>query len=155
MTQPHFRHVGTTILVWMTALLMGTLLMTGCGKKGPPKLPDVEAPPGVTDLTAIREGEEIVLTWTAAPVREDKTGPAGYHVYRSAEPAGAEDCPGCPVLFKRAARVPLAGEVAGSQSLEYRESLMTGTRYSFKVVPYDSRGQMGADSNIVSIVATD
>jgi hypothetical protein len=34
----------------------------------------------------------------------------------------------------------------------YREPSMPGTRYHFKVVPYDDKGQLGPDSNIATIV---
>jgi hypothetical protein len=73
-------------------------------------------------------------------------------VYRSAEGVGEDACEGCPVLYQRAAKVPLTGAAATDQILTYREPLLPGTRYRFKVVPYDTRGQLGPDSNIVKIV---
>lgn len=132
---------------WTAALVMGLALMAACGKKGPPRLPDVEAPAGVRDLAAAREDTFIVLKWTAA-VEKDAAAPQGYYVYRSAEPAGEDACAGCPVLFRRAAQVALGGD----PTLEYREPIVPGTRYRFKVVPYDAAGQLGPDSNIVRIV---
>ena len=125
--------------------------MAGCGKKGPPRLPDVEAPVGVRDLSATVEDETIVLKWTAALGKAD-TAPEGYYVYRSAEPAGEGACEGCPVLFRRAAEVPVGGKITEDTGLEHREAIMPGTRYRFKVVPYDAAGQLGADSNIVRLV---
>lgn len=140
------------ILPWIALLVMGVLLVAGCGKKGPPRLPDASAPADVKDLAAVLEGDEIVLRWTAPEAREGAGAPAGYQVYRSAEPVGGEPCEGCPILFRRVARVPLAGDVSGSQALVYREPRLSGTRYSFKVVQYDAQGQLGPDSNIARIV---
>ena len=137
--------------LWVLVFLIAPVLMAGCGKKGPPRLPDAAPPAGVRDLSAARVGDDVVLKWTALD-GEAAVASAGYHVYRSAEPADEEACEGCPVLFRRAARVPLAAGASGPQSLEYREPLVPGTRYRFKVVPYDAAGQLGPDSNIVRIV---
>ena len=137
--------------VWLAAFLVAALLTAGCGKKGPPRLPDVEAPAGVRDLSATLSGDAIVLKWTAAG-GEATVVAAGYYVYRSAEPEGEEACEGCPVLFRRAAQVPLAAGASEPQGLEYREPPVPGTRDRFKVVPYDAAGRRGPDSNIVRIV---
>lgn len=134
------------LLALLLALLAGATLAAGCGKKGPPRLPDAPAPEGVTDLAATREGDVIVLRWTGFKA-------AGYQVYRSAESQDEAPCEGCPVLFERAAKVPLSGEGQSPQRLTYREPSLPGTRYRFKVVPYDAQGQLGTDSNIVSIMA--
>jgi predicted small lipoprotein YifL len=132
-------------LLGLCAILMVAVLAGGCGKKGPPKLPDIEAPDGVTNLAAVQQGEEIVLTWTS-------TAAAGFQVYRSAEPVADGDCEGCPILFKRMAELPSTGEGETPTSMVYREPSMAGTRYHFKVVPYDDQGQLGPDSNIATIV---
>lgn len=131
----------TTLLAMV---LLAAVLTAGCGKKGPPRLPDTTAPDAVTDLTAVREGEAIVLRWTGFAA-------AGYQVYRSAEPESEEVCEGCPVLFERVAKVPMAGEGTSPQRLTYRDPILPNTRYRFKVVPYDGQGQLGADSNVVRI----
>jgi hypothetical protein len=99
----------------------------------------------VTNLTAVQQGEEIVLTWSGPAA-------AGYQVYRSAEPKGEDTCEGCPVLFQRMAKLPSAGEGETPTTMVYREPSLPGTRYRFKVVPYDAQGQLGPDSNIATIV---
>jgi len=138
---PLLRHV----LLGLCTILLAVGLAAGCGKKGPPKLPNIEAPAGVTNLAAVQEGETIVLTWS---------GPAatGYQVYRSAEPEAEGNCEGCPVLFQRVAKLPPTGGGESQQNMVYREPSLPGTRYHFKVVPYDAQGQLGPDSNIATIV---
>ena len=76
----------------------------------------------------------------------------GYLIYRSVEPISGEACEGCPVLFQRAAKIPLTEAVSPSNKMVYREALLPATRYRFKVVPYDAQGQLGPNSNIVRIV---
>ena len=128
----------------LAMVLLAAVLTAGCGKKGPPRLPDSTAPDAVSDLAAVREGEAIVLRWTGFAA-------AGYQVYRSAEPESEPGCDGCPVLFEPVAKIPLAGEGASPQPLTYREPGLPKTRYRFKVVPFDTQGQLGADSNVVSL----
>lgn len=132
------------LITLLALLLIGSVLAAACGKKGPPRLPDAKAPPGVRDLAAVQEGQEIVLRWTGFAA-------AGYQVYRSAEPEAEEACEGCPILFAPVAKVPLTGEEQTPQPLVHREPSLSGTRYRFKVVPYDAHGQLGADSNIARL----
>jgi hypothetical protein len=152
MREDDLKRGRNNVLIWMALLLVAAALVSGCGKKAPPKLSDVEAPGGVDNLSVALEEDEIVLTWTA-PDADAQSGPAGYHVYRSAEPAGEEACRGCPVLFRRVAKVPLAAQPSGGRPLIYRELAVPGTRYLFKVVSFDAAGRLGPDSNIVRIVA--
>ena len=146
------RRAFPKILLCFVAVAIGAVIPTGCGKKGPPKLPDVKAPIGVSDLSVKLDGGDIVLSWTATAAPTEESGLEGYLIYRSAEPLSDDDCEGCPVLFKRGAKVPLIDKDSTRSLLVYRETLLPGTRYRFKVVPYDVQGQLGPDSNIVRIV---
>ena len=147
------RTCSELLLCLATAVILAAVPV-GCGKKGPPRLPNIKTPSEVTNLALAAEGAELVLTWTAPKVSEDEgaSRPAGYLVYRSAEPVGEETCEGCPVLFQRVEKIPLTESDGTGQALVYREALLPGTRYRFKVVSYDVRGQLGPDSNIVKIV---
>lgn len=137
-------------LCFVVALLCA-ILPTGCGKKGPPKLPDVKTPVGVGNLEAKLDGGDIVLRWTATGAEQGENGVTGYLIYRSTEPLDEDACEGCPVLFQRGAKVPLVDKQGARQVMVYRESFLPDARYRFKVVPYDARGQLGPDSNIVRI----
>jgi hypothetical protein len=138
-------HILRRTLPGLCALLLAVGMAAGCGKKGPPQLPNIEPPNGVTNLAVVQQGEEIVLTWSGPAA-------AGYQVYRSAEPVVEGDCEGCPILYKRVAKLPSTGEGETPTSMVYREPHMAGTRYYFKVVPYDAQGQLGPDSNIATLV---
>lgn len=146
------RRAFPKILLCFAAAAIGAAIPSGCGKKGPPKLPDVEAPIGVRDLSVKVEDGDIVLSWTTTATPKEANGVEGYLIYRSAEPLSNDDCEGCPVLFKRGAEVPLVDKDSTRPVMIYKESLLPATRYRFKVVPYDAQGQLGPDSNIVRIV---
>ena len=138
-------HLSRLIVLGVWALMLAIGVVGGCGKKGPPTLPNIAAPDAVTNLTAVQQGEEIVLSWSGPAA-------AGYQVYRSAEPVAEGGCEGCPILFKRVAKLLATGEGETPTSMVYREPRMAGTRYHFKVIPYDAQGQLGPDSNIATIV---
>jgi predicted small lipoprotein YifL len=138
-------NIRRSTMLWLCALVVTAGLAAGCGKKGPPTLPNIPAPAGVANLAAVQQGEEIVLTWSGPAA-------AGYQVYRSAEPVAEGDCEGCPILFKRVAKLPSTGDGETPPPMVYREPSVPGTRYHFKVVPYDAQGQLGPDSNIATIV---
>jgi hypothetical protein len=48
----------------MSTALVAALLATGCGTPGAPLPPSLNLPDPVTDLTAVRTGHQVVLTWT-------------------------------------------------------------------------------------------
>ena len=152
MMKPLPGRVPSRILLALVAAVLCVVLPAGCGKKGPPKLPDVTPPSSVNNLAVALEGGDVVLRWTAAVAKKEDSATEGYLIYRSAEPVSEEACAGCPVLFQRAAKIPLAEAVAASNEMVYREVFLPATRYRFKVVPYDTQGQLGPNSNIVRIV---
>ena len=144
--------IPSRMLLGLVAVALWLFLPVGCGKKGPPKLPDVIPPSIVTNLAVTLEGGDVVLRWTAAVAKKEDQATDGYLIYRSAEPVSEEACAGCPVLFQRAAKIPLAEAVGASNAMVYREAFLPATRYRFKVVPYDTQGQLGPNSNIVRII---
>jgi hypothetical protein len=137
-------------LIGLILALVCAALPVSCGKKAPPRLPDRDVAAGVRNLTATLEGGDIVLRWTAM-ADKDAQGAGGYFVYRSADPVTEDVCDGCPVLFRRVAEVPMAAPAQEGRRMTYREAPMPGTRYRFKVVPYDEQKRIGPDSNIVGI----
>lgn len=144
--------IPSLTLLGLVAAALCLVLPAGCGKKGPPKLPDATPPSSVNSLAVTLEGGDVVLRWTAAVAKKEDHATEGYLIYRSAEPMSEEACEGCPVLFQRAAKIPLTEMVSASNEMVYREAFLPATRYRFKVVPYDAQGQLGPNSNIVRIV---
>ena len=55
-----------SILRWagLAIALAAGLLATGCGTPGTPLPPSLHLPDPVTDLTAVRNGDQVSLTWT-------------------------------------------------------------------------------------------
>jgi hypothetical protein len=140
------RRLALTLL-----LALGLVGPGGCGRKAPPRLADLAPPLRVADLRHEVVGEEVILSWSA-PRRKDKEPepPAGFWIYRAADPLAGDPCTGCPLLFRKAAEVPMpvAGDPPGL--LTARLPLAPGYRYTFKVVAVDGGGRPAADSNLVT-----
>jgi hypothetical protein len=57
----------------LTASALGTgLLLGGCGMPGAPQPPSLDLPDPVTDLSAVRTGDQVQLTWTMPRKNTDK-----------------------------------------------------------------------------------
>ena len=127
-------------------LLAGVLLVSACGKKGPPIPPRAVAPPAVGDLAEQIQGDQVTLTWSAPKGKRRATaGLAGFFVYRSKTAATKEECKDCPVFFTRVATVSYTDT---EDPFTYVETLDQGFRYIYKVNVFGT-GLVSGDSNLV------
>lgn len=133
-------------LVIMTAWMV---LFSACGKKAPPIPPTYVAPPVVTDLQVVIENNTATLQW---PVPEwegkDENALAGFYVYQSQIVLSGDECPECPMRFKKAATVRIDKNKAGGS---YKVPLDNGFRYAFKVSAFTDGGSEGETSDIVTV----
>lgn len=74
---------------WSLSLLVicFSLSMAGCGKKGEIRYPETFAPRAVDELTAVRSGERVLLTWKAPRLTRDgdDLGDLSYFLVRRVE----------------------------------------------------------------------
>lgn len=137
----------TTVAI--LCLVLG-FLGTGCGKKAPPVPPGSKAMPAVSALHQSIHGNVLSLTWYFNSGRGEE--PAGFYVYRSKVRQDDSHCPGCPVIFQRAAVVPYREtrkDAKAIQPFEYLETLDKGYRYIYKVAVFSKDGLAGKDSNVI------
>jgi predicted small lipoprotein YifL len=127
------------------------LLLSGCGKKGPPVPPRHEIPPPVTDLSWEINEQTLTLSWSVPQV-ESSIHLAGFKIYRSRKQLSVSDCPDCPGIFKPVADILIENPTSQDQNGEkkiYTEDMETGSRYEYKVIGYTENGISSPDSNIV------
>lgn len=165
--------------VFLCILLL--CIVSGCGKKGLPVPPPEEIPPGVTDLTAVIEGQMLRLTWTV-PQGDRADDLDGFRIYRSTVPRSKDGCRDCPVRFRLFADIMIGDSgatVSEDGKLVYRTELMeeetavipeessgspdelppspenrhTETGYQYKVVGYTEYNVRSPDSNVATAVA--
>jgi len=142
----------TAYSIGLTALVMAiVLLISGCGKKGPPVPPRHEIPQPVSDLSWEINQETLTLSWSV-PKAASSIHLAGFKVYRSQKRLSASDCPDCPEMFKPVADILIKNPIGSDQTPErktYAEDLKADSRYEYKVIGYTENGASSPDSNIV------
>lgn len=133
---------GSALLVVLVVLMV---VLSACGKKGPPVPLTHIAPPEVEELLLVREGNTAILQWRVPAWKQnDKDALAGFYVYQSAETlSGADDCPDCPMKYEKIADIRIK-EAASAGRYEVR--LENGFRYFFKVAAYTEKGYEGEKS---------
>ena len=150
------------VLLWVMGL---AVVVSGCGKKGPPIPPERQLPAAVQDLSIEVQGRQVTLTWTNPRQRADKTplrNLTAIHIFRRGEAPGPEprsavgDGDGV-VGFDRIAVLELKKEgpevrVEGRRGqFVDAQGLVTGSRYTYVVTAMDAERRASPPSNRVSV----
>lgn len=136
-------------IICVTLLVMGLTLWGGCGIKAPPKAPRQPSMVAVSDLSARYQDGTVVLTWHHLPANAAVTG---YMIYQSPHRANASDCQGCPLLFEKATSVFLDPAASTTHhKLTWSQTVNVGVGRTYKVIPVQSSGSQGPDSNLVQV----
>jgi hypothetical protein len=102
-------------------LCIALLSLSACGKKGPPRAPELATPEPITDLKAEAQPKVITLTWSR-PTRyvdgKELRDLAGFVIFRKDV---ATSCPTCPVPYRELASV----------GVEDRERFVKKKRFAF------------------------
>jgi predicted small lipoprotein YifL len=141
--------------VFLLALLP-SLLLSGCGKKGPLVPPEALAPAQVHDLAVAQKGGRFLVTWSA-PSREESgkrlTDLAGFLLFRRPVLPPAEDCEECPSAYTQVAKgyVDYPSEISkvGNGYLYADHDLLEGKTYQYKVRSFTTDNLQSKDSNKV------
>lgn len=129
----------------------GVLVWGGCGVKAPPVAPKQPPLPSITDLKAAYSNGRVLLGWHH-PGGESPA--VGYHVLKSQRSLSQPECPGCPLIFQRVGTENLQRTLRKQRhALEFEAAAPPGYLYHFKVIPVQSSGAQGPDSNLVKIEA--
>jgi len=141
--------MAMAVLIGLTASVM----IWGCGKKGPPEPPTGSRPARVRDLGYGVSKNTIKLSWTIP--RPDETAQlpiSGFLIFRSQQSLIERECPNCPVQFKTIGDVPVRGPgpgQAGEAPITFTETIEPGYRYIYKVNGYSGDDIRSRDSNFV------
>lgn len=133
----------------LTALMFAGLIMcfVSCGKKAPPVPPGIPPLPVVKGLDYSLDGAWLTLTWKALSGKGSENL-SGYTVMRSVTGPHDEPCEGCPILFKRVRDL-------GPTATEYREQVIPGNSYIYKVVGYTEYKDQSPDSTLIRFTVPD
>ncbi len=137
------------------AIIILIFLLPGCGKKGPPVPPSQKPVPAVSDLKYSIDGDILTLTWTIPKeIEKVTTASDGFIVYRYKRPISDSPCKNCPKLFQKVSDIPadITTDVPGyeNKKIQYREEIVKGFVYTYKVVLYTKSGAQSGDSNYIN-----
>jgi hypothetical protein len=148
---------GPINLLAVLIMLAASMPLVSCGRKGDLIPPGTLIPAQVMDLHAEPRAGTVVLAWTM-PSRNTDGSPlndlAGFYVMRAAIPEGQDDC-GCD--FDRVGTVDLempdSAVVIGSRVAwsDPGIGIENGRRYGYRVVPFNSGGYRGPESNTAKV----
>ena len=148
--------VNVCILAMLTLVsvtwMASTCMLSGCGKKAPPKPPSGNRPPQVKDLGYSISTNTIKLSWTIPKTSDKAKSPAtGFLIYQSKQSAIEADCPNCPIRFLNIGDVLVRGGVSGrpEPSVVFVQAIEPGYRYIYKIKAYDDDGVTSRDSNLI------
>lgn len=136
------------------AVVIMTLPLAGCGRKGPLAPPEALVPAAIVDLRVAQQGESFLLSWSA-PTREAGGRPlkelAGFRLLRREVLPPAEDCEECPDAYRLIATVDLEylreARRFGDRFFYGDAGLRSGATYQYKLVAFRRDGTASRDSN--------
>ncbi len=140
-------------------LILAVIVAAGCGKIGPPVAPERRIPLAVSDLSAVVEGSNMILTWTNPGTRVDGTRMRDLttiQIYRREDEGTGEPKPallswGKVVGYDEVATITLAepgpAKVEGRRVTWVDQNRLTlGRRYVYVLTAADSIGRSSAPS---------
>lgn len=138
------------------AVALALLGLVSCGTPGAPMPPSLQLPQPVSDLKAVRKGDQVSLSWTAPRETTDKanlTRPGPTRICRSIGEAVIDECPQ-PVGVLLAPQTPAGTKVDFSDVLPQELQRENPTAFAtFAVEAVNDRGRSAGFSNQVRVAA--
>ncbi|SNB47228.1 lipoprotein [Geobacter sp. DSM 9736] len=135
-------------------VLLISLVLSGCGRKGQLIPPEALVPAPISDLRVAQQGEKFLVSWSP-PLRDEggrKLGElGGFLILRRVVLPPKEDCEQCPNAYHLLKRVDLdyLQDVTRLGALYFLSdpSAATGTTYQYKALSVKADGTVSRDSN--------
>jgi pentatricopeptide repeat protein len=138
----------------LIAILTVSLLVAGCGKKGPMVSPDALIPSPVNDLKLSQRGESLQASWSIHDIKKEgdpSKALEAFRLMRREVLPPDEDCESCPNAYQVVKEVfldyPQDARRIGDQIFVSDSSVINGKTYQYKVVSYMRDGTPSNDSN--------
>ena len=131
------------------AVLAVALMTAGCGTPGTPLPPTLNLPDPMTDLTAIRTGNQVALTWTMPKKNTDKLLLKGNYAVRICRKDATENCAVAP----RSLALSPGAKGAFTDTLPPEEATGPPRALSYFVEVKNARGRSAGASNVAQVLA--
>ncbi len=138
------RHKIMKALNLISVLLLFPLItgfvLSGCGKKGPPRMMDKRADTidAVRNFTWRLQDNNLILRWSV----DKKQLIAGFEIHMARQ--NIKKCLGCPVVF-------IKTDTVSSDFNQYKTELERGYRYYFKIITLGINSIRSNDSEIIKV----
>ncbi len=142
-------NAGAWSLLAAAVALLLSLSLAGCGMQGAPLPPSLKLPTTVTDLAAVRTGDQVTLTWTMPKRNTDKLVIKGNTTIQVCRKAESDNC----------VPVPTALQLLPSAKGTFTESLpallTSGAprKLAYFVELKNARGKSAGLSNAATVLA--
>ncbi len=149
------REVRLIFLFYCLLLLAFGLPLSGCGKKGDPRAPELVIPETIRSLTARQDKGGVALTWSRPTQYLD--GQAikdltSFVIFRKEIPPSCADCP---VPYRQLTTVYVEDQEKFIRQKQYRfvdEQVQSKATYRYRVSSQLIDGSLSEPSNEVEIV---
>jgi hypothetical protein len=145
------RDIGTLLF---TVLCLVFFSVTGCGKKGDPRAPELATPQTIKNLSAKPGRTGVVLTWSR-PTQyvdgQELTDLAAFVIFRKEL---TPSCPGCPVPYRQLTTVNVEDQERFVKKKQYRfidQQVTPQAIYRYRVFSQLTDGSLSDPSNEVEV----
>ncbi len=149
------RRVSRLTVFMLIAHCSLLLFITACGKKLPPVAPESVVPEPVKELKVVSRDGKLLIRFVKPSKNVDGskiTDLAGFRIMR--RDIDGKGCKGCPEKFPVVYDIDISyptGAIIERERISYPDKDLTpGTRYEYKVVPYNKDGYEGPEAQRVT-----
>ena len=140
--------------VCLIASLCALFFSAQCGIKGAPEPSRLPEPPPVNDLTIVRVGDNLRLSWSL-PKQDDGVfgGLDQFKVYKFRTHRLVTWCPDCPMTFRHFLDIKVSDPWPARMEdgrIVFDDIIETDFHYAYKVVVHHRSGGSSRDSNIAA-----
>lgn len=125
---------------------LGLLVLSGCGKSGPPVVPILAEPSPPTDLTALVRNRTVILAWTRPTTNIDGTALRYLATFQISRAQTAPQTSDYSVVATVKAEKPDNAVASGNRYAFTDKGVVVGARYAYTIEAVSRRGIVGPPS---------
>src|SRR5574337_2076925 len=138
----------------VTIASLGLLILSGCGKAGPPVVPILAEPSPPADPTALVRSRTVVLAWTRPTTNVDGTALKYLSAFQISRQQTAPKTAASSVIAIVKAEKPENALVTGNRYAFTDSTAVIGSRYTYTIEAVSRRGVVGPSSPDVTALVT-
>jgi hypothetical protein len=138
----------------IVAASLGLLVLSGCGRSGPPVVPILAEPSPPTDLTALVRSRAVVLAWTRPTTNVDGTALKYLAAFQVSRRQTVPQTSAYSVIATVKAEKPENAVVSANRYAFTDKDVVVGARYAYTIESVSRRGIVGPSSTEATALVT-